>query len=121
MDLPPEMVAILASLAPLFSDRVWVQAQILAVGAILTTGNRTVCSVLRIMGLSHERHFTNYHRVLTRGASAPVVPLSAPRPEPKVPGKDPAAGRNSGDWPGSLRKSGPNFERNPRNDLQKSV
>jgi len=42
MDLPPEMVAILASFAPLFSDRVWVQAQILAVGAILATGNRTV-------------------------------------------------------------------------------
>jgi hypothetical protein len=68
MDLPLEMVAILASFAPLFSDRVWVQAQILAVGAILTTSNRTVCSVLRIMGLSHERHFTNYHRVLNRDA-----------------------------------------------------
>jgi hypothetical protein len=66
VDLPPEMVAILATLAPLFSDRVWAKAQLLALGAILATGRRTVCSVLRIMGLSHERHFPNYHRVLNR-------------------------------------------------------
>ena len=38
----------------------------MAVGAILTTGNHTVCAALRAMGLSHERHFTNYHRVLNR-------------------------------------------------------
>ena len=68
MDLPPEMVAILAAFAPLFSDRVWTKAQTLAVGAILATGRRTVCSVLRIMGKSQERHFTNYHRVLNRDA-----------------------------------------------------
>jgi hypothetical protein len=68
MDLPPEMVAILATFAPLFSDRTWIKAQTLAVGAVLATGNRTVCSILRIMGLSHERHFTNYHRVLNRDA-----------------------------------------------------
>ena len=68
MDLPPEMVAILAAFAPLFSDCVWAKAQLLAVGAILATGPRTVCSVLRIMGLGQERHFTNYHRVLNRDA-----------------------------------------------------
>jgi DDE superfamily endonuclease len=68
MNLPPEMVAILAAFAPLFSDRVWVKAQTLAVGALLATGPRTVCAILRIMGLSQERHFTNYHRVLNRDA-----------------------------------------------------
>jgi hypothetical protein len=26
MDLPPEMVAVLAAFAPLFSDRVWIKA-----------------------------------------------------------------------------------------------
>jgi hypothetical protein len=60
------MVAILGAFAPLFSDRTWTKAQVLAVGALLTTGNHTVCAALRIMGLSHERHFTNYHRVLNR-------------------------------------------------------
>jgi hypothetical protein len=68
MDLPPEMVATLAAFAPLFSDRTWVKAQLLALGAILTTGNHTVCAALRVMGLSQERHFTNYHRVLNRDA-----------------------------------------------------
>ncbi len=68
MDLPPEIIALLATFTPLFFDRVWTKAQVLAIGAILATGHRTVCSVLRIMGLSHERHFTNYHRVLNRDA-----------------------------------------------------
>jgi DDE superfamily endonuclease len=68
VDLPPEMVAILAAFAPLFSHRVRVKAQLLAVGARLATGDRTVCSVLRVLGKSHERHFTNYHRVLNRDA-----------------------------------------------------
>ena len=68
MDLPPEIVAALAAFAPLFTDRTWTKAQMLAVGAILATGHRTVCSAPRIMGLSRERHFTNYHRVLDRDA-----------------------------------------------------
>ena len=73
MPLPPEMVVLLAAFAPLFSDRVWAYAQILAIGAILATGKRTVTSALRIMGLSHEDHFTNYHRVLNRAAWCPCA------------------------------------------------
>jgi hypothetical protein len=68
LDLPPEIVAILATFAPLFSDRTWVKAQALAVGALLATGDRTVCAALRALGKSQERHFTNYHRVLNRDA-----------------------------------------------------
>src|SRR5512135_1668699 len=68
VDLPPEIIALLAACAPAFSDRAWAKAQVLAVGAIVATGNRTVCSALRIMGLSQERHFTNYHRLLPRDA-----------------------------------------------------
>jgi DDE superfamily endonuclease len=52
--------------APLFSDRVWRHAQVLLIGAILAPGKRTVTSCLRIMGLSQERRFVNYHRVLSR-------------------------------------------------------
>src|SRR3954466_3583768 len=66
--LPPEIVTTLAPFAPLFSDRVWAKAQLLAVGALLVNGRRTVASVLRIMGRSGEPHFTNYHRVLNRDA-----------------------------------------------------
>ena len=64
--LPPEMIVLLAPFAQLFSDRVWLHAQVLMAGAILAPGKRTVSSCLRVMGLAGESHFTNYHRVLNR-------------------------------------------------------
>ena len=64
--LPAEMIVLLAPFAQLFSDRVWLHAQVLVVGAVLAPGKRTVTSCLRVMGLSGERPFTNYHRVLNR-------------------------------------------------------
>jgi hypothetical protein len=66
--LPDAIIQVLAPLAPLFSDRVWRLAQVLLLGAMLTPGARTVTAALRVMGLSGERHFTNYHRVLNRAA-----------------------------------------------------
>jgi hypothetical protein len=68
MDLPPEILTILANFAPLFSQRVWPHAHTLLLGALLVNGRRTVASALRIMGLAQEPHFTNYHRVLNRAA-----------------------------------------------------
>src|SRR6266567_1292169 len=68
VDLPQEMVAILAAFAPLFSDRVWSHARPLVLGALLATGRRTVTAALRILGRNHETHFTNSHRVLNRAA-----------------------------------------------------
>src|SRR5918911_682302 len=64
--LPEAILLVLASFAPLFSQRVWVHAQVLLLGAILAPGPRTVTAALRIMGLALERRFTNYHRVLNR-------------------------------------------------------
>src|SRR5882724_9886943 len=64
--LPVEMIGLLAPFAQLFSERVWLHAQVLVLGAILAPGKRTVSSCLRVMGLAWERHFTNYHRVLNR-------------------------------------------------------
>jgi hypothetical protein len=52
--------------APHFSKLVWEQAQVLLLGAMLVPGKRTVTAVLRIMGLSAEKHFQTYHRVLNR-------------------------------------------------------
>ena len=71
MDLPPEIVFALASFAPLFIDRAWAMAQLLAVGAILATGRRTVASAQRIMSKAGERKFSNYHRV--RNRATPLV------------------------------------------------
>ena len=49
-----------------FSPQLWPLVQILVTGAILARGQRTVTAILRVMGLSDEKHFVNYHRVLNR-------------------------------------------------------
>lgn len=64
--LPPEIVRVLRLFEDVFSERIWDWVQVLVVGAILTPGQRTVTAVLRVMGLSEERQFQNYHRVLNR-------------------------------------------------------
>ena len=64
--LPSAFASLLVAFAPLFRARVWARAQRLLLGAILAPGQRTVCSVLRILGLGEELHFQNYHRVLNR-------------------------------------------------------
>ncbi len=61
-----EYTTILTAFARLFSRRVWQHVQILLLGAILAPGQRTVTAILRIMGLSTEKHFQNFHRVLNR-------------------------------------------------------
>jgi DDE superfamily endonuclease len=66
LTLPAELLALLGAFAPLFSRPVWEHAQVLLVGAMLATGKRTVTACLRVMGLSHETRFVNYHRVLNR-------------------------------------------------------
>jgi len=60
------MIAVLQPFAPVFRKSVWERALVLVVGAILVPGQRTVASVLRVMGRSQEPHFQNYHRVLNR-------------------------------------------------------
>jgi hypothetical protein len=66
LTLPDEYNTLFAQLQPFFSKRVWKLALVLLIGAILAPGKRTVTAILRIMGLSQERHFQNYHRVLNR-------------------------------------------------------
>ena len=64
--LPSEYITLIEVFAPIFSKRIWKHIHVLIVGAILAPGKRTVTSVLRIMGLSQDKHFQNYHRVLNR-------------------------------------------------------
>ena len=47
-------------------------AQLLLVGAILTTGQRTVVAALRVMGRSDQRDYARYHEVLNGGCGRPV-------------------------------------------------
>ena len=64
--LQAEYITILGAFARLFSKRIWEHAQILLIGAILSPAERTVTAALRMMGLSGEKHFQNYHRVVNR-------------------------------------------------------
>jgi DDE superfamily endonuclease len=66
LSVPITLTRLSVKFASLFSKRVWAHAQVLVAGALLAPGQRTVTAVLRVMGLSHERHFQNYHRVLNR-------------------------------------------------------
>jgi hypothetical protein len=64
--LPSDILALLASFAPLFSRRTWCHVPLLVVGALLAPGRRMVSSALRAVGLAHLPTFQTYHRVLNR-------------------------------------------------------
>ena len=69
MHLPSRFATVILAFAPVFrQQRTWRHAEQLLIGAILAPGKRTVTSLLRIAGLSRERRFVNYHRVLNRAA-----------------------------------------------------
>jgi hypothetical protein len=71
LGLPARFAGIIIAFAPLFVHRSWRHAQVLLIGAILAPGQRTVARLLRITGLNRERHFVNYHRILSRAAWCP--------------------------------------------------
>ena len=64
--LQVEYITMMGAFAKVFSKRIWEHAKILPMGAILSPAERTVTALLRGMGLSWEKHFQNYHRVLNR-------------------------------------------------------
>jgi len=67
LHVPARFATILVAFAPVFVQaRTWQHAQMLVLGALLVPGQRTVCSILRIIGLRQERRFVTYHRVLNR-------------------------------------------------------
>ncbi|NDK40307.1 hypothetical protein DT603_15845, partial [Pseudoxanthomonas gei] len=63
--LPSEFLTVILPYASLFCKRVFVHVQLLVAGAMLAPGKRTITSVLPIMGLSQEKAFHTYHRVLS--------------------------------------------------------
>jgi hypothetical protein len=68
MALPGKIIQVLNAFEGVFSHRVWQWAKVLLIGAILAPGERTVAAILRVMGLSGEKQFQNYHRVLNRAS-----------------------------------------------------
>jgi hypothetical protein len=107
LDLPKAIIQVLRHFEPVLSERVWEWAKILLVGAILTPGQRTVSAALRVMGLSGEAQYQNYHRVLNRAVwcsrslserlLGQVVASFVPADEPLVLGLDDHIERRRGE------------------------
>ena len=67
LNLPSFTLAVIDPFAQaMWGETTWARAQEMVVGALLTTGKRTVSSVLRVMGLGHEANYARYHAVLNR-------------------------------------------------------
>lgn len=63
--LPIEFIEIIIHYKIIFSKSVFEHVKRMLTGAILAPGKRTVSSVLSIIGLSEEKNFHKYHRVLS--------------------------------------------------------
>lgn len=64
--LPAELLNLIVVFQPLFTKPTWEHAKVLLLGALLARGKRTVTACLRVVGLSQQTGFQNYHRVLNR-------------------------------------------------------
>ncbi len=67
LTLPLWMITVLSEFAPvMYGMTTWYKVEGLVTGAILATGKRTVRALLRVMGLSADRKYAQYHPVLSR-------------------------------------------------------
>jgi len=63
--LTGEIISVLVAFASHFTKPTWKNLQILFMGAVLCRGPRRITSILRVMGLIHEKNFSKYHRILS--------------------------------------------------------
>ena len=70
--LPAVMATLLLPFERLFDPRTWRKAQLLAMGAILSPGKRTVSSALNILGIGQHGDFAIFHQVLNRARWSPL-------------------------------------------------
>ena len=63
---PPKLQSVILPFCHHFSKRSWQNACVLLLGAILCPGSRTVCNVLRCLGLQDAKNYHRYHRLLSR-------------------------------------------------------
>ena len=64
--LPGSIIRLMAPFASKFDKRTWKKGKKLMVGAILSTGKRTVTAALRVMGHADDENYSKYHHVLNR-------------------------------------------------------
>ena len=65
MELPPEFQDVISPFSCGFTKPTWEKIKLLFLGALLCPGSRTVCNILRTLGLEHQSSFHKYHRVLS--------------------------------------------------------
>jgi len=66
LKLPPGFQTTISDFSGAFRKDVWPKAELLLTGAIVCPGSRTVCNVLRSVGLQGDRCFAKYHRLLSQ-------------------------------------------------------
>lgn len=66
LDIPTGFQRTISYFSIAFRKDVWQKVQLLLIGAIICPGSRTVCNVLRCVGLRWEKNFPKYHRVLSQ-------------------------------------------------------
>ncbi len=65
--LPPIILSHLRPFRDIFlTNKTYLKASLLFIGALMCQGGRTICSVLRVLGLKGEKTFSKYHNVLNR-------------------------------------------------------
>lgn len=65
LTLPKEFSRQISEFAPIFRKKVFEHAKVILTGCLLLVGRRTVCGALRAVGLSQEKNFHKFHRVLS--------------------------------------------------------
>lgn len=65
IELPAGFQKTISHFSFAYRKDVWQKVQILLLGAIICPGSRTVCNVLRSVGLKWEKNFPKYHRLLS--------------------------------------------------------
>lgn len=65
--LPKDILPVLEPFSKVFSQkRTWILAQFLLFGLVLLKGGRTVCRILRFMGIKGQKKFDKYHKLINR-------------------------------------------------------
>jgi len=71
LSIPSEFQSVISSFSSYFTRPTFDKAVELLLGSIICPASRTVCNVLRTIGLKDSKAFSNYHRVLNRAAWSP--------------------------------------------------
>lgn len=66
LKLPSGFQDVISNFSFAFRKDVWIKFELLLLGAIICPGSRTVCNVLRSVGLHLEKNFPKYHRFLSQ-------------------------------------------------------